>query len=366
MAAVVVLAALLVGVAVLRQGRGNATPRLRLDSVAVGDRAGAAIDAFFDRYVQADGRVVRHDQGGDTVSEGQAYALLLAVAQGDRARFDRVWAWTQANLQRPDGLLSWKWRDGRVLDDSPATDADLDAARALVLAGRRFAAPALTQAGTRIGTAVLDHETAEVGSDKRLVLVAGPWAQEDGVVNPSYVSPCTYNDLDAAGGDARWGRLRDSGYAMVESLLDDGQLPPDWGRAEGEHATLRPTGPPDQPDGEPQYGPDASRLAFRLAEACDRRGPALAARLWPTLEGLDGDGAAIAYGLDGKRLQADEHPVGLISAAAAARAAGRDGQARRLLNQATKLDRRSPTYYGSAWVALGHTMFASDADRNEN
>ena len=27
---------------------------------------------FLDRYVQDDGRVVRHDQGGDTVSEGRA------------------------------------------------------------------------------------------------------------------------------------------------------------------------------------------------------------------------------------------------------------------------------------------------------
>src|SRR5438045_6380113 len=36
--------------------------------------------AFLDRYVMGDGRVARIDQGGDTVSEGQAYALLLAAA----------------------------------------------------------------------------------------------------------------------------------------------------------------------------------------------------------------------------------------------------------------------------------------------
>jgi len=37
------------------------------------DTARAAAESFLDRYVEPDGRVVRLDQGGDTVSEGQAY-----------------------------------------------------------------------------------------------------------------------------------------------------------------------------------------------------------------------------------------------------------------------------------------------------
>ena len=92
---------------------------------------GGSEERFLDRYVDDDGRVVRHDQGGDTVSEGQAYAMLLAVAADDRDRFAQVWDWTRAHLQRGDGLLAWRWAGGRVVDDEPATDADLDAARAL-------------------------------------------------------------------------------------------------------------------------------------------------------------------------------------------------------------------------------------------
>ncbi|MGH9153910.1 MAG: glycosyl hydrolase family 8, partial [Acidimicrobiales bacterium] len=90
-------------------------------------------DAFFEGYMDGDGRVVRRDQGGDTVSEGQAYAMLLAAAHGDRGRFDRAWQWARDHLQRHDGLLSWRWRDGRVVDPSPAADADVDAARARVV-----------------------------------------------------------------------------------------------------------------------------------------------------------------------------------------------------------------------------------------
>src|SRR5436190_19354649 len=94
----------------------------------------SAIRSFFDRYVDPDGRVVRHDQGGDTVSEGQSYALLLAAISDDRAHFDRVWTWTTAHLERDDGLLSWRYADGAVVDQMSATDADVQAAWALTLA----------------------------------------------------------------------------------------------------------------------------------------------------------------------------------------------------------------------------------------
>ena len=83
--------------------------------------ASATGQAFLDAYVDPDGRVVRRDQGGDTVSEGQAYALLIAVALGDRERFTAVWTWTRDHLQRPDKLLSWRWTDGAVVDANSAT-----------------------------------------------------------------------------------------------------------------------------------------------------------------------------------------------------------------------------------------------------
>ena len=346
-AAAVVLGLALIAVAVVSRRDGGAT-----SGRPQHDDGGPAVEAFFDRYVDGDGRVVRHDQGGDTVSEGQAYALLMAAARGDRSRFDRVWAWTQANLQRPDGLLSWKWQAGRVVDESPATDADLDAARALVIAGRRFDDQGLTAEGRRVAAAVLENETASAGG--QLVLVAGPWAVDRRVVNPSYVSPCTYAELEGASGDPRWGRLRESGHEMAERLIEGGRLPPDWAQVD-DQGRVRPTGAPGDRSGQPRYGLDAARLAPRLAEGCDARGTALAARLWARLRGLEAAGAAVAYGLDGRRLDSNEHPVGLLGAAAAARAAGEGRQADHLARRAAELDRRHPTYYGAAWVALTGT-----------
>ena len=66
---------------------------------------------FLDDYVESDGRVVRRDEGGDVVSEGQAYGMLIAVAVGDEARFRAIWQWTKTHLRRGDGLLAWRLAD---------------------------------------------------------------------------------------------------------------------------------------------------------------------------------------------------------------------------------------------------------------
>ena len=100
-------------------------------------------------YVTRDGRVVRRDQGGDTVGEGQAYGMLLAAAIGDQRRFDTIWTWTKKNLRRPDGLISFLWRDGHVVDPQAASDADLDATRALLVASCRFNHPDVPPRGAR-------------------------------------------------------------------------------------------------------------------------------------------------------------------------------------------------------------------------
>ena len=45
---------------------------------------------FLELYVMPDGRAVRRDQGGDTVSEAQAYALLIALVADDRSLRDHL------------------------------------------------------------------------------------------------------------------------------------------------------------------------------------------------------------------------------------------------------------------------------------
>ena len=318
------------------------------------DAARAAARRFLDTYVEPDGRVVRRDQGGDTVSEGQAYAMLLAAAIGDREIFDRTWTWAADHLRRDDGLLSWHWDDGRVQDVQSAADADLDAARALVVAARRFEEDGYLTQARGLAAAILEHET--VDSSHGPVLVAGPWAATpSATMNPSYFSPRAFAALGAATGDGAWQETADAAASVVEDLLDREALPPDWATLAGDGAVTPAAQPGSGADS--RYGFDAVRVPLRFAEACDDRGRRIAARVWKTLGPAHDEGRlAPVLALDGSPRSEGEHPAALVGAAAAAQAAGDGGAAAALLEEAEALDQREPGYYGAALVALGRVM----------
>ena len=123
-----------------------------------------ATTGFLSRYVQPDGRVVRLDQGRDTVSEGQAYGMLLAEALGEDGVFDQIWKWTRDHLQLSDGLFAFHANPaGHVISPEPASDADLLIAWALL----RYRGPGAAGwhlDGHRVADAILAHE-----------VVSGPW-----------------------------------------------------------------------------------------------------------------------------------------------------------------------------------------------
>ena len=326
-----------------------------------GQRSAAA--AFLDTYVRPDGRISRPDQGDDTVSEGQAYALLLAQVTGDDAVFGRIWEWTRAHLQRADGLLSFHAdRTGRVLDEQPASDADLLAAWAL-LRYEGEDADRYHGEGRRIAAAVLAHEVVD-GPTGEPVLTAGPWATaRPATLNPSYWAPAVLRDLAGRTGDERWRRIADGVLPLTERASGGGrQLPADWVSL-GADGTPRPVpAPGGRGARQPQYGLDAQRVVVWLATACDDASRGLAARWWPLLRPEDRS-AALALRLDGGVLDPTAAALPLVAAAAAARAAGDTAASDRLLDRADAQHQRFPTYYGAAWVALGRELLTGTALR---
>jgi len=319
-------------------------------------RAVAAAERFLDRYVTSDGAVVRTDQGGDVVSEGQGYAMLAAVAIADEERFRRIWNWTRENLQRDDGLFAWRWADGSVVDSQSAADGDLDVARALVLAAGRFDDPSLDRAGERIARAVVSNETVSRGG--RRTLVAGPWARADRTVNPSYFSPRAYGVLAKSTGDRTWEALATDARTIVGDLLSIApSVVPDWARLD-EYGAPRPAPSPGGEE-EPGFGLDAQRVPLRFAESCSDEDRRLAAALWPFLRERREDLRA-RYDMRGAAVTTDRHAVTAASGAAAAAAAGDAAARDQLLDEAESLDRRYPTYYGSAWVALARLTLTTD------
>ncbi len=316
----------------------------------------ASID-FLDTWVDDDGRVVRRDQGGDTVSEGQAYGLLIALGADDEERFDAIWNWTRTNLVRDDGLLAWRWQDGEIVDDEPASDADVDAARALVLAGSRFDRPDLTAAGNTLAAAVMDTMTAPTPLGR--ILLPGVWAAggPDYDYNPSYASPVSFAVLAESTGDERWTELGTGGTRVTAAFLAESPLPPDWAEvtAAGEvHAMPGAAGNGD----DVRYSYDAARLPLRFAESCldeDRR---LAAQTLAPL--LQEDPLPASLDLGGTALNADEHPLAYLARAAAAASAGQQPDAIEDIDRATETAQQYGTYYGAAWIALGRLMLETD------
>ena len=313
-------------------------------------------DHFLDLYMEPSGRVVRRDQGSDTVSEGQAYAMLLAAASDDEERFEKAWTWAKENLQRPDGLLSYLWARGRVQDEQPATDADLDAAHALLVAAERFGEQRYRAEALRIAQAVMRSETADTALGP--LLVAGPWARSEPYkVNPSYFSPLALTALAEETGDHRWEEVLRTSYELTARLTDKPPaLPPDWVELR-RPVVLDPVPPPGNA-GEAAYGYDAARVPVRMAAACEPEGAELAARLWPFL-GRQGTGLAARYRLDGGAL-GERHALSAVAASAAGYAAGEGAAGERLLERAQALEREFPTYYGAAWVALGRLLLTTE------
>jgi endo-1,4-beta-D-glucanase Y len=319
------------------------------------DPAGEAVPAgreFLDAYVEDDGRVVRHDEGGDTVSEGQAYAMLIAVGIGDQDTFDLVWDWTRENLQRPDGLLSWRWQEGAVQDESSAADADLDAARALVVAGERFDDHQYVEDGVALGAAVLDHETVQTPAGR--VLVAGQWATEAPFAfNPSYVSPAATQVLGEASGDPRWEALERGSRKALHAVAPAGRLPPDWASLGADGSATPSSGPGGQPV---QHSYDAARVLVRQAESCDEQDVELVA---PMSDLLDESPAVAAYDLSGSPTSDTTSPVATVARAAALAASGDTDAAAAALAEA-RAPEQPPTYYGDAWAALGSLLLEED------
>lgn len=313
--------------------------------------------SFLDDWAE-DGRVIRRDEGGDTVSEGQAYGLFAALIADDEQSFDEVWDWTRAELLRPDGLMAWRWDDGKVVDDEPATDADLDAARALVLAGDRFGREDLRAEGVELATVIVDRLTEQTAQGR--ILLPGLWAadREPYAYNPSYASPVAFQVLGAATGDPRWAELQAGSAQVTATILDATDLPPDWAQVHADGLVEPMPGPLG--GGDPvQYGFDAPRLLLRFAESCEPAEVALAARPLGTLDREDD--IASRMDLGGGPLSSDESAFAYTARAASAYAGGDRDAARSDLERAAEFSVRYPTYYGAAWVMLGAAMLTDDA-----
>jgi endoglucanase len=230
--------------------------------------------AYRQRFIQSDGRIIDREDTDRSISEGQAYALLRAALSDDPGTFERVLQWSENNLKRPtDSLWAWKWGKAangnwNTIDANFASDADIDAITALILAARRWQRPQyLALARTKLKD-LWDQATVVIPADNRRYLLPGSIAafQQNGKLklNPSYVAPYAFRLFAQVDSDRNWLSLVESSYALLQdsAAISAVKLPSDWVAFHpqtGEYTALQASNLSSQ------YGFDATRVWWRIA-----------------------------------------------------------------------------------------------------
>ncbi len=228
---------------------------------------------------------VKRDAGSDydTVSEGIAYGMLLAVYFNDQTTFDGLYKYAKAYFHSK-GLMHWRIRkDGAAISEfdltvphniawkntntgeiyesasqppgngwvrlswytrgyTSATDSDVDIAIALVMAYKLWGSSVNynyeTEAKTKISN-IMNFDMGVGFDNTELFLypgtcVNGSWSGIWGGIrgwNPSYFTPAWYKIFEEITKDTRWSQLANKVYqhiAKIEAVNNNTGLLPDW------------------------------------------------------------------------------------------------------------------------------------------
>jgi endo-1,4-beta-D-glucanase Y len=254
------------------------------------------------------------------VSEGIGYGTLLAVMMDDQAAFDRIYdAAHRDMLDAQTGLMHWRANAaGEIVAFGAATDADIDLAAALLMAGRRVETGGWpdheTRPYTRRALQLLDDVYAQAVIADGWLRPGLPryWGPEvDTILNPSYFAPAWYRLFDAAEGGTRWSALIAPGYAQLENQPGAPRgLAPDWMLTDGTSASAlcaRLSGQTQACRFETAF--DALRVAWRVGLDClwfdEPRACDWSRRTAAFLAAQPGDRFGRLYSLDGETVLVD-------------------------------------------------------------
>lgn len=195
--------------------------------------------AFANRYVQSDGRVLadESDQRYST-SEGQVYTLFFALIANDRTKFDQVLLWTGDNLAAGDlgaQLPAWQWGkkpDGQwgVVDQNSASDADVWLAYTLLEAGRLWHVTRYTALGDLLLANIRIHLVREFPGEGAMLLPAqkGFDLESGGTgLNSSYLPVQLLRLLAKHDPTGPWLQMIENSYRLLQASSPKGFVP-DW------------------------------------------------------------------------------------------------------------------------------------------
>ncbi len=151
-----------------------------------------------------------------TVSEGIAYGMLISVYMDDQSMFDKLYGTWKSNGGNGGGM---NWRVGCDAGSGSASDADFDAALALVMASKQWGGSYLNDAKTIISWIA----TNDIEGNK-----IKPGNQWNDAFNPSYATTANFHVFQEVAGGS-WSSVISQAYSDLSACQNSTSgLVTDW------------------------------------------------------------------------------------------------------------------------------------------
>lgn len=195
-------------------------------------------ESYTQHFLDDQGRVIDRTAHDRTTSEGQAYAIFFALVDNDKPHFEKLLAWTEANLAGGDLTLrlpAWEWGQQspgvwKILDDNSASDADVWLAYTLIEAGRLWHDPRYDSLGRLLAARVAREEVVLVPG-VGTTLAPGPRGfhpeEQSYILNPSYLPLPVLIALAHELPDGPWAAVAQSLPALLNTQVGHG-FAMDW------------------------------------------------------------------------------------------------------------------------------------------
>ncbi|NJM80013.1 MAG: T9SS type A sorting domain-containing protein [Flavobacterium sp.] len=230
--------------------------------------ATASYNTWKTNFVEAcsNGRFrVKFDNALQTVSEGVAYGMLLTVYKADKVTFDGLWNYYKDN-RNGNGVMNWKINGcSGTVGQNGATDAELDAAMALIVADYQWGSTGTINYRADALALIAAMKQHEVEANT-FVLKPGDMFGGSALTNPSYFAPAYYRAYGVFSNDVTfWNNVATKAYDVINANLTTnnavGGLVSDWCQASGAYSNQAGS----YVNNGQRYTYDAARTPWRIA-----------------------------------------------------------------------------------------------------